>query len=386
LRADDRVVQIKPSNVFWLPDHFRNVAIGTAFFVRFVSEFLMRLVQFVLPKIGRRVGVVQGTNVVDLTSADPACNSVYELVQQSFASKKRLAEVVDALASRVSSAPLAYALLLSAAPDGEQPYLLPPIDHPEPSRVLITGTGLTHLGSVQSRDQMHGGTQSSEPQTDSARMFAMGVQGGRPKDHERGVSPEWFYKGNGHNLRGQNATLEIPAYALDGGEEPEIVGCYIIDPDGRPRRVGYTMGNEWSDHATEKINYLYLAPSKLRECSMGPSLQVNDDFQDIALRCTVSRDGQQIYDSGELRSGEKNMCHSLKNMEDHHFKYAQHRQPGDIHLHFFGTSRLSFGSRKWTYQAGDLIQITAPDFCEPLVNTVSAGALFEAQPIVVEPV
>src|SRR5688572_18907230 len=33
--------------------------------------------------------------------------------------------------------------------------LLAPIDHPDPAHVHLTGTGLTHLGSAQSRDEMH---------------------------------------------------------------------------------------------------------------------------------------------------------------------------------------------------------------------------------------
>ena len=76
---------------------------------------------------------------------------------------------------------------------------------------------------------------------------------------QRGVAPEWFYKGNGTILRGPREPLEIPEFALDGGEEPEIVGCYVINKLGVPTRLGFSLGNEWSDHATEKINYLYLA-------------------------------------------------------------------------------------------------------------------------------
>ena len=71
-------------------------------------------------------------------------------------------------------------------------------------------------------------------------------------------------------------------------------------------------------------------------------------------------------------------------MEDHHFKYAQHRHPGDIHLHFFGTSKLSFGSRDWSYEPGDEIRIEASGFCEPLVNTVAAGPREENQPFIVD--
>ena len=45
---------------------------------------------------------------------------------------------------------------------------------------------------------------------------------------------------------------------------------------------------------------------------------------------------------GWPKSGETNMSHSLANLEYHHFKYAAHRHPGDVHLHFFGTATLSF--------------------------------------------
>jgi hypothetical protein len=330
----------------------------------------MQLVQFVDPLAGRSVGVIRGTDVVNLTSADRAVSRVYDLVQRAFSEQTSLARIVSALETSAAVTRLCYSDLLITSPNNSQPYLVAPFDHPDPARLMISGTGLTHLGSVQSRDQMHGGQQEAAPQTDSARMFAMGIEGGRPASGARGVSPEWFYKGNGNSLRGPQASLEIPEFALDGGEEPEIAGCYVIDPAGNPRRVGFVLGNEWSDHATEKINYLYLAPSKLRECAVGPSLQVTDDFAAVQLRCTVTRNGQTIYDSGELFSGEEHMCHSLRNMEDHHFKYDSHRQPGEAHLHFFGTSRLSFSTRTWKYQTGDVIRIEAPGFCEPLVNSV----------------
>ena len=64
-----------------------------------------------------------------------------------------------------------------------------------------------------------------------------------------------------------------PAFAQDGGEEPEMVGLYLIGPDGTPHRLGFALGNEFSDHVTEKFNYLWLAHSKLRQCSFGPELR-----------------------------------------------------------------------------------------------------------------
>ncbi|HEY2251327.1 MAG TPA: sugar transporter, partial [Planctomycetaceae bacterium] len=136
----------------------------------------MQLVQFFIPGRGRRVGIVRGEQVLDLTSAAPAPVSVVELALHAFRKKARLAAVVDELARSPQVEMLAYDSLLAAEPGGKTPWLLPPVDHADPARVLVSGTGLTHLGSVKSRDEMHGGkSAAAEPQTDSAKMFAMGL-------------------------------------------------------------------------------------------------------------------------------------------------------------------------------------------------------------------
>ena len=33
--------------------------------------------------------------------------------------------------------------------------VLNPIDHKDPAHLIVTGTGLTHLGSAEGRDKMH---------------------------------------------------------------------------------------------------------------------------------------------------------------------------------------------------------------------------------------
>src|SRR5262249_25737302 len=184
------------------------------------------------------------------------------------------------------------------------------------------------------------------------------------------TAPEWFYKGDGRTLRGPGQALDIPPFSLDGGEEPEVAGIYIIDDQGIPYRLGFTQGNEWSDHVTENLNYLYLAPSKLRTCAIGPELVTDFAFDDVRGRCRVFRGPSVIYDSGELLTGEQHMCHSLANLEDHHFKFPQHRQPGDIHVHFFGTSKLSFKERTWTYETGDVVEVSFEGLGAPLCNPV----------------
>ena len=215
----------------------------------------------------------------------------------------------------------------------------------EPSRLLVSGTGLTHVGSARQRQAMHLAdqtTKADEPLTDSMRMFQWGIEHGRPAEGAIGISPEWFYKGSGSDLRAPDEALEIPSYAEDGGEEAELAGVYIVDAHGEPQRIGIAQGNEFSDHKFEKRNYLNLAGSKLRSCSLGPELVLGGSFEDIPGKVTVFRAGAILWQR-EIATGEKNMCHSLANLEHHHFKFAGHRRPGSVHVHFFGADALSFG-------------------------------------------
>jgi hypothetical protein len=59
----------------------------------------------------------------------------------------------------------------------------------------------------------------------------------------------------------------------------------------------------------------------------------------------------------------------LQNIEHHQFKFEQHRRPGDVHVHFFGTDSLSF-SDQIRLCDGDIMQISAEGFGRPLRNQV----------------
>jgi hypothetical protein len=243
--------------------------------------------------------------------------------------------------------------------------LLSPIDHPrDPARCLVSGTGLTHLGSATNRAAMHG--KSEAELTDSMRMFRSGMEGGRPAPGKIGSAPEWFYKGNATILRAPLDPLEVPAYASDGGEEAEIAGVYLIDSSGRPCRIGMAVANEFSDHKFEKINYLNLAGSKIRTCSIGPELVIDPDFKSVPGVVTIER-GSEVVWSKEIATGEAEMCHSLANLEHHHFKFASHRQPGDLHVHFYGACALSFGDGIELID-GDMMAIRFTGFGRPLRN------------------
>ncbi len=220
--------------------------------------------------------------------------------------------------------------------------LLSPIDHPtELAHCHVTGTGLTHLGSAANRQRMHEAKDSEL--TDSMKMFRLGVEGGKPAPDKIGVAPEWFYKGSGGILRAPNEPLDVPAYAEDGGEEAEVAGVYFIGANGTPHRIGMAIGNEFSDHKFEKKNYLNLAGSKLRTCSLGPELVIDPQFNSVPGTVKILRAGKNLW-SQEIVTGEREMCHSLANIEHHHFKFEDHRRPGDLHVHYFGACSLSFGA------------------------------------------
>jgi len=250
--------------------------------------------------------------------------------------------------------------------------LLTPIDVPgQPSRLLVSGTGLTHLGSARQRQSMHlaeSANKSGEVLTDSMRMFQWGLEGGRPANGEIGIAPEWFYKGDGSSVRAPFQPLDIPPHAEDGGEEAELAGIYIVDEDGAPWRIGFVQGNEFSDHKLEKRNYLNLAGSKLRTCSIGPELVIGSEFASLRGHVQIERDGKTLWETDNA-SGEQNMCHSLANLEHHHFKFAGHRQPGTVHVHFFGADVLSFAAGIELKQ-GDIVEISFAGFGRPLRNPV----------------
>ncbi|PZU09259.1 AraD1 family protein [Sphingomonas sp.] len=261
--------------------------------------------------------------------------------------------------------------------------LIAPIDHADAAHVIMTGTGLTHLGSAEGRDKMHKAAAAAETQTDSMRMFLEGLEGGKPGAGAIGQQPEWFYKGDGSQLVDPAAPLTMPPCAKDGGEEPELAGVYLIGDDGTPYRIGFALANEFSDHVTERHNYLWLAHSKLRQASIGPELLVGETPADVRGTSRIVRDGAVIWEKPFL-SGEDNMSHSIANLEHHHFKYDLFRKAGDVHVHFFGTATLSFSDGIRT-EPGDVFEIEAAPFTLPLRNPLARAAGDASVPATVKP-
>jgi hypothetical protein len=323
---------------------------------------MLRILQLSHLEHGRRVAFVDEPKLRLLRSA----SSVYELAVSAIGSNRPLRDCVEQL---IAEELLDYDAVYEGRSEWQ---LLPPIDHQEPSRCLVTGTGLTHKGSAQNRQSMHSSdTRHPTPDTqisDSMKMFQIGLEGGRPEPGCIGAAPEWFYKGTGSIVKTHNQSLTVPCHADDGGEEAEIAGVYLIGDDGTPHRIGLTQANEFSDHVLESKNYLYLAPSKLRDCAIGPELVIEPKFDDVPGQSTIQRDGKVIWQATQA-SGEQRMCHSLVNLEHHHFKHAAHRRPGDVHIHFFGADAFSFKDRL-RLEDGDVMAISFEGFGRSLRNPI----------------
>lgn len=321
-----------------------------------MSERLIQLQRAAM----RRVALVREPQLRLLA---PDVASIHALAQAAMAEDFELSE---AARRKATDERLDYDAICAGESEWK---ILPAVDHPEPARCLVSGTGLTHLGSARDRQAMHApSAEELESLTDSMKMFRWGLAGGRPEPGSIGTPPEWFYKGSGSILRAHGELLTVPSYAEDGGEEAEIAGIYVNDPNGQPRRIGMAIGNEFSDHCFEKQNYLNLASSKLRTCSIGPELVIDPQFESVSGEVMIERAGRVLWRK-QIRTGEAEMCHSLQNIEHHHFKYKAHRQPGDVHVHFFGADCLSFGEGV-RLADGDVMQIAFEGFGRPLRNVV----------------
>lgn len=315
----------------------------------------MRLIQY--QNAGRlRVALVESTSRVRPIRV---VGGSYGLAHLAIGCQQSIAEIIE---GRLEAECLDYQQLIDSG------CLLPPLTHPDPAHCLITGTGLTHLGSADTRSAMHAklANSSATELNDSMRMFQLGVEGGKPGVDEVGVQPEWFYKGDGNWVVPPEAPLTSPAFAEDAGEEPELVGLYVIGEDGKPWRVGFAIGNEFSDHVVERQNYLWLAHSKLRQCSYGPELLIGELPAHLEGISRITRNGETLWEKPFL-TGEDNMSHSIANLEHHHFKYAGFCRPGDVHVHFFGTATLSFADQV-RVQPGDRFEIELPALGRALRN------------------
>lgn len=249
----------------------------------------MKLCQFFVPGKGKRVGVVEGDTVLDVTAPRAGAGSVLDLIVAggTAAGVERRARALakSARTHRTWAS-------LDRAPSARQPHLLAPVDAPE-----VWGAGITYRRSREYYEAHTG-------------------EGGRTKgiydfvyESER---PELFFKATASRTVGPNAPIGVRADSTLTAVEPEL--AVVLGKGGAI--VGYTIGNDLSAWDIERANPLFLPQSKTFDgCfACGPALVTAGEIGDphgLELTCTIRRAGRVLY-QGRVNTKEmKRQCGEL---------------------------------------------------------------------------
>jgi hypothetical protein len=281
----------------------------------------MRLVQYREPGGHRAVAVMDRAPPSEARRVQDAENT-YELALEALETGKSLAETV-----RLHGTDAA----IDLDKVGREGRLLAPIEHPVPTRCWITGS---EIG---------------------------------PGDGQ--VPPGWFFRGNGATLVGSGQPLQQPDFGMGAAARASVVGLYIIADDGTPCRLGWALGNDFTDDRVLGLGPAYRAPARLRASAVGPELVFGDLPREITGSVRLRR-GSELVEEVSFAMGQAALGQSLAALEANHFRYPMFRRPGDVHFHFLaGGDGASLATAA---QAGDVFEIAAPDFGRPLVSPLAA--------------
>jgi 2-dehydro-3-deoxy-D-arabinonate dehydratase len=249
----------------------------------------MKLIQFHLPNLGKRVGIVtREEEVIDVTSEEsPGVLEILELAHREHVSLGViLADIQEKVATpapmQLQAHPDAEGATtesdgltlkkLDVAPAENAPHLLSPIDSPE-----VWGCGVTYKRSADMRDD-------DSEQDIYSRVY-------------HADRPEIFFKATPARCVGPNGFIGIRSDSALTATEPEL--AYVLGDDGEI--VGYMLCNDVSAWDIERDNPLYLPQSKVFYgcCALGPMFVTPsevDDPYNLDIRCTVLRGEEVIYE------------------------------------------------------------------------------------------
>ena len=320
----------------------------------------MRLVQYVDAENRRAVAAETGDGYHRVAGT----SSVHALALEAIGAGRGLAGLVT---ERIGPEPVDLEALEQAGK------LLPPLDHPaDPAHMLVTGTGLSHLGSAEGRDKMHRDLAEAATLTDSMRMFKLGLEGGKPGRGARtACSRNGSTRATARSWPGRVGHWRARPSRSTAARSRRSSGLYLIGPDGTAL-AGRLRARQRVLRPRHREAELSLPrPFQAAGVRIGPELLVGDLPRDLRGTSRIRRGGAVVWEKPFL-SGEGNMCHTIENLERHHFKYPVFRRPGDVHAHFFGTSTLSF-SDGFKTQPGDVFEIEMAQFGRPLRNALAVA-------------
>lgn len=251
----------------------------------------MRLCQFQLPGGGRRIGVADGEQVVDITARGDGVASVLDLIVRG-----RTATGVERLVRRLARAGRRrrYAWrALDRAPGSRRPGLLVPLDPPE-----VWGAGITYRRSAEYYAEHESG-------------HAGRVRGIYDHVYES-ERPELFFKATAARCAGPHAPVGLRGDSTLTAVEAEL--AVVVGADGAI--VGYTVGNDLSAWDIERANPLFLPQSKIFRGSFafGPVVATPATVPDphaLEIRCVIERGGRVVYEGRARTADMKRRCAEL---------------------------------------------------------------------------
>jgi hypothetical protein len=242
----------------------------------------MRLVQLRDEGGRRAVAVTSATGHRRLDEIE----TVYELVLAALEAGIPLAETAARFQSKTT---------IDVAAAAREGRLLPPLEHPVPTRCWVTASA--------------------------------------PADGEG--PPSWFFRGSGSTLVGAEQPLPLPGFAPAGAPVAQLLGLYVIADDGTPCQAGWALGHPVVDPALAMGSGA--GHARLRCTAVGPELLIGALPAELPA---IARARRKTAVVGERRFdlGTASRTHSYADLARDHFRYQMHRRPGDVHVHCFGTS------------------------------------------------
>jgi 2-dehydro-3-deoxy-D-arabinonate dehydratase len=234
----------------------------------------MKLVQFFLPGKGKRVGLVRGDRVLDITAPEEGVQSVLDLVVQG-RSAPGLLKRTEWLARRLHRKAVDWPAL-QRTPSRRAAHLLIPIDPPE-----VWGAMTTYKRGAEVRGEEGDAAQGWRGLYDWVY------------DSPR---PALFFKATASRCVGPNAPVVIRSDSRLTAAEAEL--AIVLGDSGTV--VGFTACNDVSAWDIQRENPLFLPQSKifLGCCGLGPCLVTPDEIGDpyaLQIRCSVIREGKAIF-------------------------------------------------------------------------------------------
>lgn len=251
----------------------------------------MKLCQFQTPGASRRVGLVEGDTVVDITAPREGIVSILALLVRG-----RTASGIERMARRLAQAPRRPRYLwtvLDRAPGARRPGLLAPLEPPE-----VWGAGITYRRSAE-----YYAEHESRPTGRVKGIYDYVYESERP---------ELFFKATASRCAGPHAPIGLRGDSRLTAVEAELA-C-VIGVGGRI--VGYTVGNDVSAWDIERENPLFLPQSKIFRGSFafGPVIATPATIPDahaLTIRCAIERGGRRLYEGQASTRDLKRRCDEL---------------------------------------------------------------------------